>query len=89
MFKKLLRHLPGFGNVHVFWYPKDLRIKPGDPGSGANTEMKGFATYLGMIWFVANDPTARAAFYANRFRYLITPRTEMTEAMMKDTGAAG
>lgn len=50
--------------------------------------MKAFPTYLGMAWFVANDPTARAAFHANRFRYLVTPRSEVTEVMLKGSRAA-
>lgn len=89
IFKTLLRSVPGFSRIHIFWYPKDLSIPPNDPERGSqNQEMKAFPTYLGMAWFVANDPTARAAFHANRFRYLVTPRSEVTEVMLKGSRAA-
>ncbi len=34
IFKTLLRSVPGFSRIHIFWYPKDLSIPPQRPGEG-------------------------------------------------------
>lgn len=84
MFKDFLRHLPGFGTVHMFNYVKDTTIGKDDPRSHANRASKVFYTFAGMVLFIVRNETAQAAVRADRFQYIRCPRTKEIDAMLKE-----